>query len=115
MSRSRASRVSRMLDTNLLKEAASVGQRANPEVVGDGLTQIREGRTRSEIVAGLYSSACDQQGNVLPGMIGAWCRRIVAVVGRDGQKIGVLQPRQEAGEPRIEPLEIGGIARRVVS
>ena len=64
------------------------------------------GRTRAPVI---------EQRHVLPRVIGARRRRIVAVIGGDDEQVVVAQLRQDAREPRVEALEVRGIAGDVVA
>ena len=90
-------------------------QRPDAEDLGQRLPEIGERRARAEVDAGPHARAGDQQRHVLARMIGARRRRIVAVVGGDDQQIVVAQPRQQRGQPRVEPLEVRGVAGDVVA
>ena len=64
---------------------------------------------------GAHARAGDEQRHVLARVIGARRRRIVAVVGGDDQQIVVAKRRQQRGQPRVEALEIRGVAGDVVA
>ena len=70
---------------------------------------------RAEVDAGADARAGDEQRHVLARVVGARRRRIVAVVGGDDEQIVVAQPRQQPREPRVEPLEVRGVAGDVVA
>ncbi len=54
------------------------------------------------------------QRNVFTRMIGRRRRRIIAVIGRDDQAIVVAKLRQQARQPVVEALQVGGVSRDVV-
>ena len=100
---------------SLRRKLVPCGKRADAEVLRQRLAEIGKGRSRAEIDAGLDASAVQQQRHVLARMVGARRRRIVAVIGGDHEQIVVAQLRQQARQPRVEPLEVRGIAGDVVA
>ncbi len=68
---------------------------ANAKALGERLTEIGKRAARSQVDPGAYARAGDQQRDVLARMIGARCRRIVAVIGRHDQEIVVAKRRQQ--------------------
>ena len=76
-------------------------QRTDAEVLCQRLPEIGEGRSRSEIDAGLHPSAVQQHGHIFAGVIRAGRRRIVAVIGGDDEQIIVSEFRHETRQPEM--------------
>ena len=108
-------------DTNHLttsgspQEARAVRQRTDAEELGQRLAEVRERLARAEVDAGAHRRPDDQQRHVLARVVGARRRRIVAVIGGDDEQIVGAEPRQQRGQPRVEALEVGGVAREIVA
>src|SRR5882672_5451767 len=104
----RALRTRRRTRRDLLQEARAVGQATDT-------AQVREGPARAEVDAGANVRPGDDERHVLPRMIGARRRRIVAVVGCDDQHVVVPQLREEPGQAGVEPFEVPRVAFHVVA
>src|SRR5262245_9289426 len=119
MSRSRASSSSRSDITKSLRdlgeEARARRQRIDRKYGGQRLTEIGERAPCPQIDA--VSDACtgDEQRHVLARVIGAWRRRIVAVIGGHDEEVVRPQLRQDSRQTAIEPLQVCGVALDVVS
>src|SRR4051812_40596622 len=96
------------------EKARAVWQSAHREVLGDSLPQIGERGAGTKIDTSPHGCGNRQQRDMLPGMVGAGGGGIVAVISRYDQQVVRQQLWQQRGEPRIEPLEIGGVPGDVV-
>ena len=88
--------------------------RADPEVLGDRLTEIGKCPPRSEIDASFHLRSRHQQRHMLARVIGARRRRIVTMIGGQDEQVVVSQARQEILQPGVEALEIRRVAGDIV-
>ena len=95
----------------IIQKALAVLHRTDAEIICHRLAEVCKRRARAEVDARFHRRPGHQQRHVLARVIGARRRGIVAVIGGDHHQIVVTQPRQQILQPRVEALEIGGIAR----
>src|SRR5688572_13013698 len=89
VSSSRCSSASRMVDNDVSKEAGAVFQWTDAEERGQRLSQIGKRGAGAEVDAGANRCARDEQRYVFTRVIGARRRRVVAMVGRDDEHVGI--------------------------
>src|SRR5207244_11754923 len=104
-----------MLAMYVAQKTGAVLHRADVEVLRDSLTQIGERAPGAQIDAGLHPRTDGQQRDMLPRMVRAGRRRIVAVIRRDDKQVVLLEYRQQGREAGVEPLEVCGVAGHVVA
>ena len=98
----------------LTEEARPMAERTDAEQLGDGLAEVGKRRPHAKIDARPNRLPHDEQRHVLPRMIRARRRGIVAVIGRHDEDVGRLQARQQLVETPVETLEVVGVALNVV-
>src|SRR5258708_19071158 len=90
---------------DVAEKTRAVRKPADAEQLRQRLTEIRKRRAGAEIDIRAHMRAGREQRHVLPRVIGARRRGIVAVIGGDHQEIVVSQRRQHSGEPRVAYAE----------
>src|SRR5690606_6321022 len=99
----------------LVREGAARPGVGNAKPRRDGGGHVREGVPGSQMDAGADGPSPDEEGGVLPGMIGAGRGGIAAVVAHEQKGIVGAQGPLNLGEPAVESLEGRRVALGVVA